>query len=565
MAIHKDLTGAAALHQLFEHSESDPGSSLGAYKGWIKPSTGEIKIRDATNSSWISAGTISVASETVAGIAELATTAETNAGTDDARIVTPAKLAGRTATETRTGIIEIATQSETDAGADDARAVTPAKLANYSGLGSGGSADLEGLSDVDLTSPATDDGLFYNGAEFVNKRWPSRYPAPAAVSSSGTVSDASPVEHVNASSAGGALTRTLPTAVGRAGKSFKIKKVDTSANVVAVATTSSQTIDGFAGPWNIRFYNEALEFISDGANWQIHAESIDLPITDLRDVDAASPDVDDLLTWDGTNWVPIDRASIGAGGGSAALSGYTVTNEGADKSYDANATSIDELADVLGTVINDLSAGGGGGGGGSGYTPPWVAQSGAGAIFAPFDDGDPVTAWRSLRDHGGSLSPAQITQTLIRLHKFRLPKALSVSNVRIPVSLSVNNVNFAFYRVSDGVKIWSNTPALAAVWNNITASMPFTLEANTDYWYAVSSSGSGTDAGLVAMPNSGGSYFASTQAASLAPIFAKGIGIGEHAEKSTTSGTLPDPLGTVATPAWAVRGMPFIFLEGTAS
>lgn len=69
------------------------------------------------------------ATETRTGIAEIATQAETDAGTDDARMVTPKKLAARTASETRTGIAELATQAETDAGTDDARIVTPKKLA----------------------------------------------------------------------------------------------------------------------------------------------------------------------------------------------------------------------------------------------------------------------------------------------------------------------------------------------------------------------------------------------------------------------------------------------------
>jgi hypothetical protein len=564
MAIHKDLTGAAALHQIFHHSESDPGSGLGAYKGWIKPSTGEIKIRDATNSSWISAGTISVASETVAGIAEIATTAETNTGTDDARFVTSAKLAGRTATETRAGIIEIATQSETDAGADDARAVTPAKLANYSGLGGGGgSTDLEGLSDVDLTSPATDDGLFYDGAEFVNKRWPSRYPAPAAISSSGTVSDGLPIEHVNAS--GGTVTRTLPTAVGRAGKSFKIKKVDTSANVVAVATTSSQTVDGFAGPWNIRFYNEALEFISDGANWKIHAESIDLPITDLRDVDATSPDVDDLLTFDGTNWVPIDRASIGAGGG-ASLTGYTVTNEGTDKSYDANATSIDELADVLGTVINELSAGGGGGGGG--YTPAWVAQSGAGSFFATWRDGDPQRFMDANRSGAvNSLTPSSIGTTVIRCSKFRLPKDLSVSNLYLRGQASVSGIyTVAIYPVGTGsTRLWNNGGATLNTvngWVNLTGGTPFSLSADTDYWFCIGANASGATAGLLTplSPTPIDSFWDGTV-----------VGVGTalaleiYAEFATTAGAMPSTLPAVSDPSAWSSTVPVFMLKGTAS
>jgi hypothetical protein len=74
------------------------------------------------------------ATETVAGIAELATQAETDAGTDDQRIVTPLKL--RTAvgtlvpaaTDTQAGKVELATATETTTGTDATRAVTPAGL-----------------------------------------------------------------------------------------------------------------------------------------------------------------------------------------------------------------------------------------------------------------------------------------------------------------------------------------------------------------------------------------------------------------------------------------------------
>jgi len=40
----------------------------------------------------------------------------------------------------------------------------------------------------------------------------------------------------------------------------------------------------------------------------------------------------------------------------ARASAYTPTNVTTDRSYDANATSTDELADVLGTLISDLQA-----------------------------------------------------------------------------------------------------------------------------------------------------------------------------------------------------------------
>ncbi len=40
---------------------------------------------------------------------------------------------------------------------------------------------------------------------------------------------------------------------------------------------------------------------------------------------------------------------------------YTITNDVVDRAYDANATTVDELADVLGTLIDDLGAAGMGG------------------------------------------------------------------------------------------------------------------------------------------------------------------------------------------------------------
>jgi hypothetical protein len=76
----------------------------------------------------IPAPTVVNASETAAGIAELATTEETNAGTDTFRIVTPARLSGRTATEERSGVVELATAAETQAGTDGTRAIHPAGM-----------------------------------------------------------------------------------------------------------------------------------------------------------------------------------------------------------------------------------------------------------------------------------------------------------------------------------------------------------------------------------------------------------------------------------------------------
>ena len=77
-----------------------------------------------------SATTVADASTTEKGIVELATDAETQAGTDTVRAITPANLSSRTATETRAGIIELATAAETQAGTDTVRAITPANLSS---------------------------------------------------------------------------------------------------------------------------------------------------------------------------------------------------------------------------------------------------------------------------------------------------------------------------------------------------------------------------------------------------------------------------------------------------
>jgi len=66
----------------------------------------------------------------------------------------------------------------------------------------------------------------------------------------------------------GNITITLPTSVGATGRTYAIKKIDSSANVVIIATTSSQTIDGFTTE-NLARQFDAVQVQSDGANWVI--------------------------------------------------------------------------------------------------------------------------------------------------------------------------------------------------------------------------------------------------------------------------------------------------------
>lgn len=72
---------------------------------------------------------------------------------------------------------------------------------------------------------------------------------------------------VLADATGGAFPVTLPTAVGAAGRTVTVKKVDASVNAVTVASAGG-TIDG-AVSIAMATQNEALTATSDGANWKV--------------------------------------------------------------------------------------------------------------------------------------------------------------------------------------------------------------------------------------------------------------------------------------------------------
>jgi hypothetical protein len=100
------------------------------YVSLIKTNVGNTPV--SSPSQW--AELYAQATETVRGTAEIATTAEVTAGTDDARTVTPLKLLQRLttyivqATESVFGWAKIATQVQTNTGTDDNTIVTPKKL-----------------------------------------------------------------------------------------------------------------------------------------------------------------------------------------------------------------------------------------------------------------------------------------------------------------------------------------------------------------------------------------------------------------------------------------------------
>jgi hypothetical protein len=87
-----------------------------------------------------------------------------------------------------------------------------------------------------------------------------------SVSANYSITTSDNVVKVDASS--GAITVTLPSAVGINGQQFNIKAMDISGGNVTVATTSSQTIDGGTTATLTTQY-ENITVHSDGANWVI--------------------------------------------------------------------------------------------------------------------------------------------------------------------------------------------------------------------------------------------------------------------------------------------------------
>ena len=75
--------------------------------------------------------------------------------------------------------------------------------------------------------------------------------------------------YVLADASSGALTLTLPTAVGHTGREFGAKKTDLTANAVHISTTGGQTIDGAAAPYDIVSPKAAVKLVSDGSAWQL--------------------------------------------------------------------------------------------------------------------------------------------------------------------------------------------------------------------------------------------------------------------------------------------------------
>lgn len=107
------------------------------------------------------------------------------------------------------------------------------------------------------------------------------------------------------------VTVTLPTSVGLSGRSFYVKKMDSSANAVVVSCSLAQTIDG-ATTYSLTSQYDFVQVVSDNSNWQIVASSGDsfAPnktsfISGVKAITAATGSITVTLTGWGTTYKTI--------------------------------------------------------------------------------------------------------------------------------------------------------------------------------------------------------------------------------------------------------------------
>jgi hypothetical protein len=199
-----------------------------------------------------------------------------------------------------------------------------------------------------------------------------------------------------------------------------------------------------------------------------------------------------------------------------------------------------------------------------GYTPPWVSQSGAGAVYGSWGTGDPEAALRLL-ESGVSLSGGDMGTSNARMVSFILPKNFTVSAVRAwTLTTSSLTMFLAIYKHLDSSRVWISGAfdALVNNWVNLTTNTPFTLDANTRYWMALGNNAGGSTNKLRAAPVPLGTNF---YGADNSFIAGGGKGVGIQAQIAVTNGVFPTTMPTIAAATYTAGGAPVCLLVGTPS
>lgn len=146
------------------------------------------------------------------------------------------------------------------------RAIKTDTSANTVTIDPNGSQTINGKSTVVLTNPYDALGISSNGTNWI-EMYRGLFPQVLTKTANYTLTIADGEDVfllVDASL--GAVTISVYTAVGNAGRTLKVMKIDSSANAVTIDPSGSQTIDGQT-TWELHDQYSAIDLVADGSNW----------------------------------------------------------------------------------------------------------------------------------------------------------------------------------------------------------------------------------------------------------------------------------------------------------
>ena len=137
---------------------------------------------------------------------------------------------------------------------------------------------LLGTKKIDETLIGKDKFLKFNGKEIVYADIPKQKERGGTLLHGGGQSSSFEVSTITgattlgsssvylADATGVAFTITLPTASGKRGRRYIVKRINTNANLVTIALTGSETLDGETSYTLVNPYS-TMNIISNGSNW----------------------------------------------------------------------------------------------------------------------------------------------------------------------------------------------------------------------------------------------------------------------------------------------------------
>lgn len=188
-----------AFQDIWVTSASEPGSPV-AGMVWFDTSGNVLKVRDATNTVWQTVTGINAASEGTAGVIEIATQPEVDAGSDDQRAVTPLKL------ETRISPIRTKFQEFTASGTWNKPTGPSFVLVEVWGAGAGGGSGRKGAASSTRTGGSGGGAGAYVAAIFAISELPSSVTVTIGAGGQGGASQTSAATNGNAGNNGGDTT-----------------------------------------------------------------------------------------------------------------------------------------------------------------------------------------------------------------------------------------------------------------------------------------------------------------------------------------------------------------------